>query len=415
MALPIFDFDVYVNKRWNLTVNPDEYTLVNAPDTLTAVFNLVVMPSFENNSLIQYVIVGDFNIIYTRERIADSFSPWRNLSNGGRNYKGTYNATTNSPTLTNGIGTAGDYYLVTVAGTNNPTGSNLPVGYVIIYNGTIWQAFPSPQNTDSILIADDYVVEEGDIDPGITNLTQALGYLQYDLENLAIANVLTTLGDMIYGEVDGVPTRLAGNASNTTMVLKSTGASGVATAPEWGTLASTNLSDFSIAGLVSAQLLIYSTTNSKWNNRNITGDVLLSEAGATTIDVNKVTNTKLAKMGAYTIKGNNTGSLADPTDLSISQFQNLFQLISPLPKGVNYLVLLGDYIYRIMLTADNLSMTMPVNPTANATYYFKNAGNFLSNIISGNGRNIDGNANLALAAYESVGLYFDGTQFWTVG
>lgn len=33
------------------------------------------------------------------------------------NYKGTWNANTNTPTLASGVGTKGDYYVVSVAGT----------------------------------------------------------------------------------------------------------------------------------------------------------------------------------------------------------------------------------------------------------------------------------------------------------
>jgi hypothetical protein len=35
---------------------------------------------------------------------------------GALNYKGTWNASTNSPALASGVGTKGDYYVVSVAG-----------------------------------------------------------------------------------------------------------------------------------------------------------------------------------------------------------------------------------------------------------------------------------------------------------
>ena len=43
---------------------------------------------------------------------------------GALNYKGTWNANTNTPTLTSGVGTKGDYYVVSVAGTTDLDGND---------------------------------------------------------------------------------------------------------------------------------------------------------------------------------------------------------------------------------------------------------------------------------------------------
>ena len=43
-------------------------------------------------------------------------------ASGSLNYQGTWNASTNTPTLQSGIGTKGYYYLVSVAGTTNLDG-----------------------------------------------------------------------------------------------------------------------------------------------------------------------------------------------------------------------------------------------------------------------------------------------------
>jgi hypothetical protein len=59
---------------------------------------------------------------------------------GALNYKGTWNASTNTPTLTSGSGTKGDYYQVSVAGSTSLDGlSNWGVGDVAAFNGTTWQ------------------------------------------------------------------------------------------------------------------------------------------------------------------------------------------------------------------------------------------------------------------------------------
>lgn len=59
---------------------------------------------------------------------------------GAVNYQGTWNASTNSPTITAGTGTKGYYYVVSVAGSTSIDGQSLwGVGDWIIFNGSAWQ------------------------------------------------------------------------------------------------------------------------------------------------------------------------------------------------------------------------------------------------------------------------------------
>src|SRR6185369_7286428 len=46
-------------------------------------------------------------------------------------------------------------------------------------------------------------------------------------------NPMTTLGDIIYGAIAGVPTRLPGNITTTAEFLSSTGTGSVSAAPAW--------------------------------------------------------------------------------------------------------------------------------------------------------------------------------------
>tara|TARA_R110000868_G_scaffold46167_4_gene152783 strand:- start:3988 stop:5370 length:1383 start_codon:yes stop_codon:yes gene_type:complete len=60
---------------------------------------------------------------------------------GALNYKGTWNALTNSPALADGTGAKGDYYVTSTAGTQTFGGLLLffGVGDWIVYNGAVWQ------------------------------------------------------------------------------------------------------------------------------------------------------------------------------------------------------------------------------------------------------------------------------------
>ena len=67
--------------------------------------------------------------------------PSSQLTVNAMEYKGNWNATTNSPTLIDGTGNTGDLYHVSVAGTQN-LGSgaiSFNVGDNVVYSGTIWE------------------------------------------------------------------------------------------------------------------------------------------------------------------------------------------------------------------------------------------------------------------------------------
>ena len=56
-------------------------------------------------------------------------------------YKGKWNASTNTPTIQNGVGDKGDVYIVDTAGTWN--GIDFSVNDRIIFNGSVWERIPS--------------------------------------------------------------------------------------------------------------------------------------------------------------------------------------------------------------------------------------------------------------------------------
>lgn len=64
------------------------------------------------------------------------------------NYEGTWNASTNTPTLASSVGTKGDYYVVSVTGTTNLNGVTAwTQGDWAIFNGSAWEKV---DNTDLV-------------------------------------------------------------------------------------------------------------------------------------------------------------------------------------------------------------------------------------------------------------------------
>jgi hypothetical protein len=59
---------------------------------------------------------------------------------GALNYKGTWDAAANNPTLTSSVGTKGDYYVVSVSGSTNLNGiTDWVVSDWCVFNGSVWQ------------------------------------------------------------------------------------------------------------------------------------------------------------------------------------------------------------------------------------------------------------------------------------
>jgi hypothetical protein len=70
---------------------------------------------------------------------------------GALSYQGTWNASTNSPTLTSSVGTKGYYYVVSVAGSTDLNGiTDWLVGDWAVFNGSVWQKIDNTETVTSV-------------------------------------------------------------------------------------------------------------------------------------------------------------------------------------------------------------------------------------------------------------------------
>jgi hypothetical protein len=111
---------------------------------------------------------------------------------GGLSYQGTWNASTNSPTLTSSVGTNGYYYVVDTAGSTNLNGiTDWKAGDWLIFNGSTWQKI---DQSWAIAGANDNITSMTGVTGGISSpdfiqfdtgatVTNATGKLYYNAED----------------------------------------------------------------------------------------------------------------------------------------------------------------------------------------------------------------------------------------
>ncbi len=202
--------------------------------------------------------------------------PVTQLPNSIMEYKGTWDASTNIPTLVDGVGNTGDVYRVSVAGTQNLGSGPITfgIGDYIIYNGTIW--------------------EKADTTDAVYSVFGRMGA------------VIATIGDYAADQVTNIP---SGGISSTTVQA-----------------ALNELDTEKQSALAS------STSNTISGNQvqraALTGDVTApANSNVTTIANNAVTLAKMANLVANTLIGNNTGSSTTPIALTRAQVLAFLDLV----------------------------------------------------------------------------------------
>jgi hypothetical protein len=167
-------------------------------------------------------------------------------------YQGTWNANTNSPTLTSSVGTAGYYYVVTTAGNTTLNGvSGWNIGDWAIFSNGAWQKIPG-STTESFTNLITTNLQVGGL-TGFVYANNTTGYataatnaqLLTLLGTTPVANGGTgltslTAGSMVYGNGTSAYNTLAIGSANQVMTVNAGG-----TAPVWTTLSGVAVTTFS--------------------------------------------------------------------------------------------------------------------------------------------------------------------------
>jgi hypothetical protein len=129
---------------------------------------------------------------------------------GALNYKGVWNATTNTPALASGVGTKGDYYVVSVAGSTTIDGiSNWGVGDWAAFNGAAWQRVEGGADLNGVNLtftgtASGPTYETSNLTTGATLTNNSLSADGTDTNINLLANPKGTGGFGINGAPSGV-------------------------------------------------------------------------------------------------------------------------------------------------------------------------------------------------------------------
>jgi hypothetical protein len=125
---------------------------------------------------------------------------WANVA-GGLTYQGTWNASTNTPTLASSTGTNGYYYITATAGSTNLNGiTDWQIGDWLMFNGTVWQK-----------------IDQSNLVTSVNGYTGAVALTYTDVN--AIGSITSTDGSVTVTTASGVADLAVAVAASTTNVV----------------------------------------------------------------------------------------------------------------------------------------------------------------------------------------------------
>lgn len=220
--------------------------------------------------------------IAATDTILEGFGKLQNQVNGlvgGSIYQGTWDANTNTPTLTGATGTSGYYYIVSVAGTTNLDGiTDWQVGDWAIFQGSAWEKV---DNTDSVVSVNG---QTGAVSLSTTNVSEGTNLYYTEARVSANTDVTANTASRHDAVSLGTPNGLGLVGQAISLGLASTSTNGALSSTDWNTFnnKTSNLgtvTSVSGTGTVSGLTLTGTVTGS--GNLTLGGTLSLTSANVT--------------------------------------------------------------------------------------------------------------------------------------
>jgi hypothetical protein len=205
---------------------------------------------------------------------------WASVA-GGLSYQGTWNASTNTPTLTSSVGVNGYYYITDTAGSTNLNGiTDWQIGDWLLFNGSVWQK-----------------IDQSNLVTSVAGRTGAITLANTDISGLGTmstqnASSVAVTGGTINGTTIGATTATTGafttitaSTSLTTPAVQAANSGGLALKNSAGT------TQLSMGGGGGDNLSLNVSTNINGTNAQIdisptgTGHVHIKPTGVNSIEI----------------------------------------------------------------------------------------------------------------------------------
>jgi hypothetical protein len=196
---------------------------------------------------------------------------WASVA-GGLSFQGTWNASTNVPTLTSSVGINGYYYIVSTAGSTNLNGiTDWQIGDWLLFNGSVWQKIDQSNLVTSVN------GQTGAVSLTTTDISE--GTNQYYLDSRARSAVSAGTG-ISYSSATGVITN---SAPDQTVAL--TAGTGISTSGTYPNFTITNSAPDQTVVLTAGTGISTSGTYPNFTITNSAPDQTVSLTGAGTTSI----------------------------------------------------------------------------------------------------------------------------------